>query len=238
MAGSLALVGSGEFLPSTEDVDRALVSFDSATPPRVAIIPTAAGQEGPDSINRWINLGVDRYAELGAQPIPVPAIDSAAANDPELASLVDGCDLIYFSGGDPTYVTETMRDSLVWESVLRAWQNGAALAGCSAGAMMMGSVTASPRSTGIHEGLGVFRRLCVIPHFDRIDRFSSGLLDQVLDAVPVGTVVVGVDEHTGLVHDGAAWTVRGQQSVWVFESGERTNYDTGDTVPLELRFGA
>ncbi len=235
MAGSLALVGSGEFLSSTEDVDRALLTFDQASAPRVAIIPTAAGQEGAKNISRWINLGVDRYTELGAQPVPVPAIDAASANDPELASLIDGCDLIYFSGGDPGYVTETMRGSLVWQSVLQTWQNGAALAGCSAGAMMMGSVTASPRSAGLRDGLGVFRRMCVIPHFDRM---GGRMTDQVLDAVPVGTVVIGVDEHTGLVHDGAAWTVRGQQTVWVFESGERTNYEAGETVPLELRFGA
>lgn len=238
MAGSLALVGSGEFLPTTEEIDRALLTFDQVPAPRVAIVPTAAGQEGPSSISRWVDLGVARYTELGAHPVPVPAIDAASANDSDLAALIDGCDLIYFSGGDPTYVTETMRGSLVWQSVLQAWQNGAALAGCSAGAMMMGSVTASPRSAGLQDGLGVFRRLCVIPHFDRIDRFSSGLLDQVLDAVPIGTAVVGVDEHTGLVHDGAAWTVRGQQTVWVFESGERTNYASGETVPLDLRFGA
>jgi len=100
---------------------------------------------------------------------------------------------------------------------------------------MMGSVTASPRSMGLRDGLGVFRRMCLIPHFDR---FGGRMTDQVLEAVPVGTVVIGVDEHTGLVHDGAAWTVRGQQTVWVFESGERTNYEPGETVPLELRFGA
>lgn len=238
MAGSLALVGSGEFLPSTEDVDRALLSFDQFPAPRVAIIPAAAGQEGPGSLDRWIKLGVDHYTALGAQPVPILATDAASANDPELASLVDGCDLIYFSGGDPIYVTDTMRGSLVWRSVLRGWQNGASLAGCSAGAMMMGSITASPRSGGIQDGLGVFRRLCVIPHFDKIDRFRPGMTDQVLEDVPVGTVVIGVDEHTGLVHDGAAWTVRGQQTVWVFESGERTNYEPGETVPLELRFGA
>ena len=235
MAGSLALVGSGEFLPSTEDIDRAMLSFDQVPPPRVGIIPTAAGQEGAKSIERWINLGVARYTELGAEPVAIPAIDTASANDPDLAALVDGCDLIYFSGGDPGYVTETMRGSLVWQSVLHSWQNGAALAGCSAGAMMMGSVTASPRSSGLQDGLGLFQRMCVIPHFDRM---GSRLSDQVLDAVPVGTLMVGIDEHTGLVHDGAAWTVRGQQTVWVFESGERTNYEPGETVPLEVRFGA
>lgn len=237
MAGPLALVGSGEFLPSTEDVDRSLLSFDDLSP-RVAIVPTAAGLEGPASIERWMNLGVAHYESMGAQPIPIPAIDSTSANDPELAALISGADLIYFSGGDPLYVTNTMRSSLVWAAVLRAWQNGSSLAGCSAGAMMMGSVTASPRSEGLHDGLGVFRRLCVIPHFDRIDRFRPGMADQVVQAAPAGTVVIGVDEHTGLVHDGAAWTVRGQQTVSVFEEGERTVYDAGEAVPLELRFGA
>lgn len=238
MAGPLAIVGSGEFLPSTEAVDRSLISFEQEPPPRVAIVPTAAGREGQASIDRWISLGMARYTSLGAQPVAVPAIDTATANDPELARLIEGVDLIYFSGGDPTHVTDTMRGSLVWETVLRTWQNGAALAGCSAGAMMMGSVTASPRSAGLQDGLGLFRRLCIIPHFDRIDRFRSGMTEQVIDAAPAGTLVIGVDEDTGLVHDGAAWTVRGQQSVSVFDAGERTNYEAGETVPLELRFGA
>lgn len=238
MAGPLAIVGSGEFLSSTEAVDRALVSFEQDPPPRVAVVPTAAGLEGRASIDRWISLGVERYRSLGAQPVAVPAVDEASANDPELAALIDACDLIYFSGGDPAYVTATMRDSLVWSSVLRAWQNGAALAGCSAGAMMMGSVTASPRSSGLLDGLGVFRSVCILPHFDRIDRFRPGMADDVLAAAPAGTLVIGVDEHTGLVHDGAAWSVRGQQSVWVFEEGERTNYRADESVPLDLRFGA
>lgn len=238
MAGPLALVGSGEFLPSTEDVDRSLVAFDADQPPRVAIVPTAAGQEGATSIERWISLGVEHYERLGGQPVPVPATDERSANDPDLAALVDGADLIYFSGGDPLYVTDTMRGSLVWTAVLRAWQNGSALAGCSAGAMMMGSVTASPRSSGLRDGLGLFRRFCVIPHYDRIDRFRPGMADSVVESAPAGTVVVGVDEHTGLVHDGAAWTVRGQQSVWVFEEGERTQYNSGEVVPLDVRFGA
>ena len=103
---------------------------------------------------------------------------------------------------------------------------------------MMGSVTASPRSDDLHDGLGLFRRLCVIPHFDRIDRFRPNMADEIVAAAPVGTTVIGVDEHTCLVHDGAAWVVRGQQTVWVFDETGRTNYETGETVPLDLRFGA
>lgn len=238
MAGPLALVGSGEFLPSTEAVDRSLLSFDGERAPRVAIVPTAAGQEGSGSIDRWINLGVAHYRALGAEPVPVRVVDESSANDPDLAALIEAADMIYFSGGDPLYVTATLRSSVVWAAVLRTWQNGAALAGCSAGAMMMGSVTASPRTDRLCDGLGVFRRLCVLPHFDRIDQFRPTMAEDIVMKAPVGTTVIGIDEHTGLVNDGAAWVVRGQQSVWVFEDGERTNYASGETVPLELRFGA
>ena len=42
--GPIALVGSGEFLPVMEDVDRGLLA---GRPPRAAFLPTAAGEEGP-----------------------------------------------------------------------------------------------------------------------------------------------------------------------------------------------
>ena len=101
MAGPVALVGSGEFLPDTESIDRALLQLGDDPPPRVAILPTAAGQEGPASIDRWLELGTAHYERLGAIPVPLPVVDNASANDPDLADEVASADLVYFSGGDP-----------------------------------------------------------------------------------------------------------------------------------------
>ncbi len=243
-AGPIALVGSGEFLPQANPIDRHLIE---GRPQRAVIIPTASGQEGDASIDRWINLGVDHYRSLDIEPVPVRAVDAASANDPELASLVEGAGLIYFSGGDPSYVTATMRGSLVWDAVRAAWRGGAALAGCSAGAMMMGSVTASPRRSDLLDGLGVFEGLCVLPHFDRFDQARGAMASTVAEQIPSGTALIGVDEDTALiVEPGSDETlVLGRQSVWHLNPGEqavdrdaRPGWADGQSTDLALTLSA
>jgi hypothetical protein len=55
----LALVGSGEYLPPIEPVDRQLINRLPA-PVRVVCLPTAVGTEGDERIDYWSRLGVDR----------------------------------------------------------------------------------------------------------------------------------------------------------------------------------
>lgn len=234
--GPIALVGSGEFLPQSADLDRRLLE---GRPQRVAIVPTAAGREGDASIDRWIGLGVEHYRSLGAEPVPIRAIDDTSANDASLADAIDGCGLIYFSGGDPTHVTAVMRDSAVWAAVLAAWRGGSALAGCSAGAMMMGSVTASPRRNDLVDGLGLFEDLCVIPHFDRFDQSRPDMAGGLADRLAASMTLIGVDEDTALVVDPStgATDVVGRQRAWHLNpsSGARAGWSHGDTTTITLR---
>jgi hypothetical protein len=44
--------------------------------------------------------------------------------------------------------------------------------------------------------------------------------------------VVGVDEDTAVVWDGAGWTVRGRQSAWLLSPDGREGYADGAAVPL------
>jgi hypothetical protein len=57
MNGMIALLGSGEYLPIMDDVDRYLLAncgVDAqARKPRVVCLPTAAGREGDASVTRW-----------------------------------------------------------------------------------------------------------------------------------------------------------------------------------------
>ena len=118
MKGLIALLGSGEYLPVMNDVDRhllAAVASDGRTP-QVVCIPTAAGEEGDDSVGRWLRMGQEHFEALGAQVHPLPIIDSASANDPQYEGIVEGADLIYFSGGNPLYLYETMKGSRAWVS--------------------------------------------------------------------------------------------------------------------------
>ena len=55
MAGTLALVGAGEFLDSMSTVDRQLL--DRAGGSNVVILPTASAPDGAGVPERWIKMG-------------------------------------------------------------------------------------------------------------------------------------------------------------------------------------
>ena len=134
MSGPLALVGSGEYLPVMEHVERQLLE---GRPPRYVQLATAAAPEGQDSLARWHELGRLAAERLGVQQVVIPVVDRVSADDPALAGLVAGAGLIYLSGGSPPFLAATLRGTAVWRAVEQAWRDGAALAGCSAGAMAL-----------------------------------------------------------------------------------------------------
>src|SRR5580658_4266686 len=141
--GPLALVGSGEYLPVMAGVEEMLLA---GRPARYVQIPTAAAPEGEQSLRRWLDLGAAQAERLGVEQVPVVARDRDEADSPDLAALVEGAGLVYLSGGNPGFLARTLRGSRLWSAVAAAWQDGAALAGCSAGAMALTSWVPSIRS--------------------------------------------------------------------------------------------
>jgi len=123
MNGLIALVGSGEYLPVMEDVDRNLLDslHLNGRKPRVVCLPTAAGKEGDQSVNRWSNMGVEHFKNLGAEVTALRIIDRKSADDPQHEPILENADLIYFSGGDPGYLYETMKNTCAWLAAPRAW---------------------------------------------------------------------------------------------------------------------
>jgi len=226
MTGPIALVGSGEYLPQMLEVERSLIDGRA---PRYVQIPTAAAQEGPASLDRWISLGRTQAERLGVEAVPVVVRDRDEADDPALAALVPGCGLAYLSGGDPHFLARTLRGSAVWHAVETAWRDGAALAGCSAGAMAMTSWVPSVKRLGLHPdpGLGILPHLRVIPHFDRMGRWMPDLVSRYLLHAPEGVMVVGIDEDTALVGGPHEWRVEGKASVWVLGHGSRREVPSG-----------
>src|SRR5512141_2056909 len=113
MKGLIALLGSGEYLPVMNDVDRHLLASVAADgrAPQVVCLPTAAGEEGDESVGRWLRMGREHFEALGAQVYPLPIIDRATADDPQFDPIIEQADLIYFSGGNPLYLYETMLGS-------------------------------------------------------------------------------------------------------------------------------
>src|SRR5437588_11446422 len=127
--GPGALVGSGEFLPVMEDVDRGLIE---GRPRVVAVLPTAAAPEGDAVVGRCFDLALHHYARLDITMREVPVLTRDDAERDDLTALLRGAGLIYLSGGNPGYLADTLRDTAMASAIVQAWEGGAALAGCSA----------------------------------------------------------------------------------------------------------
>ena len=235
--GKLALVGSGEYLPVMQEIEEWLLD---GRPRRYVQLATAAAPEGERSLNRWHELGAVAAARLDVEQVVVDVRDAVSANDAENAALVEGAGLIYLSGGNPTYLANTLRGTQVWTAIVDAWRAGASLAGCSAGAMAMGGYIPDirhPKRGGV-DGLGIVPDLRVLPHFDK---YSRMIPDFVMRPLLTDTAtVVGIDEDTALVSEGPAedglWEFRsrGRQSAWRIEADRRHRIN----APLRLRVGA
>lgn len=236
MNGIISLVGSGEYLPVMENVDRHLLKSLNLNgrKPRVVCLPTAAGREGDSSVNRWSNMGIRHFTDLGAEVHAARIIDRDSANDPQWESLLEGADLIYFSGGDPGYLYETMKGSRAWRAAQRAWERGAIYAGCSAGAMILAKRMPSFRLAGTQEGFGLIPATFIVPHFDAIPGIWKPVVLALQKQLKKGERMIGVDENTALVGRlGGEWTVMGQGKVHIFAPEGNMNFTSGQCLTFE-----
>lgn len=199
--------------------------------PKFVQIPTAAAPEGQKSLDYWIGLGKEQARRIGVEAVPVVIRDRKDADSPEIAQLIDGAGLVYFSGGNPNFLAKTLRDTQTWNVIHEHWRNGTALAGCSAGAMAIADHIPNLRAPWGEQtsGLGVLPHIRVLPHFDRMFARIPDFFQKFMH-VPAGVTVVGIDEDTALVGGPFDWQVQGRQSVWVLTDGHRIEYPSGSTL--------
>jgi len=207
-------------------VDRVLLDlFDR--PARVVCLPTAAGREGDAMIDDWMHRGVDHFTSLGAEAEPVRVWDRATADDPALAERIAAADVVYLSGGKPSYLYDTLEGSRAWEAITEVRARGGLLAGCSAGAMIQGEVFAGmPRR---HGGFGLWPGCHIVPHFDEI---PSPVVAAMRAAMGRDHTLIGVDGDTALVHAHDTYRVIGRR-VTVWTRSDKTEHGPGE-IPGDL----
>lgn len=232
--GSLALYGSGEFMPWSRPVDQACIDGASVSGRRILVAPTASAQEGEETFQRWAAMGIKHFRAMGLEPELLEVRARPDAEDAGRAASVAGARMIYFSGGNPGYLAETLTETILWDAITDAIEDGTALGGCSAGAMVLGSHTAFVGRNGPErwiDGLGLLPRAFVLPHFDALDSYGAGLKQAMLDRCPPDSVPVGIDEDTAMVGDGERWRVYGKGAVWT----DGVEHLTGTSFDLRLR---
>jgi len=220
----LALVGSGEYLPEMQNVDRCLLEGLSG-PTNVVCLPTAAGTEGSERIDYWSNLGNKYFESLGVHAATLPVINRQDAQNPQMADQVSTANFIYLSGGRPDYLLATLKDSLVWRAILDVLAHGGVLAGCSAGAMILGEKI--PGFPSWRQAFNLLEGAVVVPHFDEIPVWLVGLLRRWMGRQ---ARMVGVPGFTALAVNGNSCKVLGKASVTVWDRYGKRDFPSGEQL--------
>ena len=228
--GAIALVGSGEYLPAMATLERDLIddAVRRGKPRHFMQLATAAGQEGERSLTYWRELGAAQGERIGVPTSFLPVFTREHANDPLLAARVAEAGLLYLSGGSPGHLAETLVGSLVGDAIMAHVRSGGALAGCSAGAMVLGTTVPTFRfgSRAPVAGFDLLPGLQVIPHFNR-------LFDLAIKGAPDSTRhLLGIENLTALVRWSAAteWRVVGHGAVHLLRGGPRRQLVVGESL--------
>ena len=236
--GSIALVGSGEYLPVMADFELSLIKDGQSNDkqPVYVQIPTAAGRESRDRLQYWQELGRKQADLLGVEQVFLPIFDREAAMNPDYANQVSESALIYMSGGDPHYLANTLRGTPVLEAIIKNWKSGGSLAGCSAGAMVMSSKIPHFRisSNSPTDGFNLLPNLRVIPHFNKFFKWIPDSAAKVLLDTPGDSILLGIDEKTALVRRSGEqdWRAYGEAKVHILKGLPAQQLSHNDSITL------
>ena len=238
MVGSIALVGSGEYLPAMTKFEGSLIAdgVKNGKAPRYVQIPTAAGRESADRLGYWQSLGQTQADALGVPVTYLPIYSREDAFKEEFVDAVANSALMYMSGGDPHHLAETLIDTPVWSALLENWKTGASLAGCSAGAMVLSAQIPNFRllKKAPTAGLNLLPEIRVIPHFNKFFKWIPESAAKVLLHVPDDSILIGVDELTAIVKRSGDthWVVVGEAKVHVLKGLPDQQLHDGQQINL------
>ena len=204
-----------------------MVSFWRSSDPQVICLPTAAGTEGDERIRYWSDLGVAHFSRLGVRAAALPVIDHRSANERRYSEQISKANFVYFSGGKPEYLHQVLKGSLVWQAVRAVLAGGGVVAGCSAGAMIMGERIPGLVKWG--KGFGLVPNVVIVPHYDEI---PSSFLSGIRLVAGKKMTIIGIEGFTALVKAGEGYIVQGKGAVHLPNHPDKQRYFQGDEVPI------
>ena len=222
--GHLLIIGGGK--RGTAIMEK-LVHLSGGAQAKVAVFPMASGyanEVGPEQAQELRATGCGEAAALNLTRIQADT-DSAL-------KLLDGVTGIFFSGGDQSRLTAVLKGTKVEARLHQLYENGAILAGTSAGAAVMSAVMitgeerrpAADSSFNIIEaenivttpGFGFLQDAIIDQHFVRRKRHNR-LISLVLERPHL--IGIGIDEATAIwVKPDRTFEVIGGNSVVVYDA--------------------
>ena len=221
------MAGGNEFNPGNEEQDRVLARAAGAG--SAFVVPTAAARQGPE---RAVAHAQSWFRQFGLELEELPVLKRTDANSKDLAAHALAGGFFYLVGGDPGLVVQVLQSSRVWNAIVEAWRQGAALAGSSAGAMALCSHTLIRASWPNRfnrrpsEALGLVADTAVLPHFDT---FGHRWIDSAQRELP-GATLLGIDERSAAVWQEKVWLAMGPGSVTVIKGKKVATFASGREI--------
>jgi len=228
--GYLVLEGGAEFSGHMKEVDRRALVMAGGADAAVDIIPAAAAPD--NNHHRAGGRGVAYFKDIGARNVVYRlVIDHTSAQDRQLAEQLFRSRLIYILGGFPAHLALSLRGTKCWQSIRGVYESGGVIAGSSAGAMVLCEHFYDPLTDKILAGLNLMPNTCIIPHYNTA---GSRWVECLLSQLP-GSILLGIDEQTGLINDVSAggWTVYGAGCVVLHRDEEHQSYAAGQIISYE-----
>jgi cyanophycinase len=220
VAGTLALVGGGEWRDGTRDLDAALLEASGGT--EVLVLPTASAYEHPERIGERARA---HFAKLGAKVRTLPVLHRTEAESEDVSEAVRDARFVYFADGSPLHLRSVLKGSALFAALLAAYRSGAVLAASGAGATVLCDPMVDPRGGAYTVGLGVVEGLAIFPYHGSA---ADHLRERSIDLLPETAVLVGIDEETALLRlPGPKWSVEGAGAVTVYSEGNSAELRAG-----------
>ena len=257
--GPIALFGSGETAPSGQKIFEFLFKKLPVLP-IVSILETPAGFElNSEKVAGNVAVFIqDHLQNYKPRTKLIPARKKGtdfSPDSPDITLPILESDLIFMGPGSPTYAVRQLEKTLAWEYIITRHRMGASLALSSATTIAVSSFVLPVYEIykvgqDIHwqSGLDLFSpfqlSLVFIPHWNNTDggvdldtsRCFMGRyrFEALIDLLPSDQVVIGIDEHTGLIIDfqDACTHVIGSGNVTILSEGSERIFPSGSTVNL------
>ena len=223
--GFILLEGGAEFGGAMQIPDLKAITCAGGLDAPLRIIPAAAAPD--NNHQRAGQNGVRWFKSLGATDVlALPLIDRKSADTESIVALCRQARFIYLLGGFPHHLGISLKGSRAWQAMLTVWRSGAVIAGSSAGAMVLCEFYYDPQNGTLEKGLGLLKKLCIIPHFNNFGQDWVAKLKRMRPQM----LLLGIDEATGMLNDGPddAWHVYGQGRVAVYHSDRIEHFTPGE----------
>ncbi len=229
--GSLFIIGGGH--RSLELMDRLSQEAGIYEGGDIVILPMSSAV--PDSAIIWSS---ESFLELGIEPGRIKGYNFELEKDPkeEWIEVMREAKLIYISGGDQNRFMEIVRETPIFDAIHHAYQQGALIAGTSAGAAVMSEKmitgdelryedyrstfrTIESENIEIADGLGLLKTAIIDQHFVWRSRHNR-LISAVIEYPHLPGI--GIDESTAILVRGDSAEVVGVSQVLVYSNPEHS----------------